>query len=100
MKHADSAEGATRSLASPSARQVSDQVHGILMERLHDGQLDESGLTITDLSRIEETLVRGLSAVFHKRVRYPGQEEQDEDVSPEAEQQNAGLPDRDSQPTG
>ncbi len=79
---ADSTEGATRSLESPSSRQISDRVHSIIMERLHDGQLDNSGLTITDLSRIEKTLVRGLNAVFHKRVKYPS------DQMPEEEPEN------------
>ena len=92
---ADSAEGATRSLESPSSRQISDQVHEIILDRLHDGQLDESGLTITDLSMIEKTLVRGLNAVFHKRIRYPGQED-DSDV--EAEEDNAEISDRDREP--
>ncbi|MFW5914997.1 MAG: HD family phosphohydrolase [Planctomycetota bacterium] len=71
---ADSAEGATRALESPSTKKVEENVHEIIMERLHDGQLDESGLTITDLKRVEETLVRGINAMFHKRIRYPDQE--------------------------
>jgi hypothetical protein len=95
----DSCEGATRSLQSPSARQIGDKVHQIIMERLHDGQLDESGLTVTDLARMEETLVRGLNAVFHKRVRYPGQEDEEEETS-ETELENAEIPDTDRQPTG
>ena len=41
---------------------------------MHDGQLDESGLTVTDLKRMEDCLVRGLGAVFHNRISYPGQE--------------------------
>lgn len=86
---ADSSEGATRSLDSPTSRHISDRVHSIIMERLHDGQLDDSGLTITDLSLIEKTLVRGLNAVFHKRVKYPSDElpemssEEAEEGSPE-----------------
>jgi hypothetical protein len=95
---ADSCEGATRSLESPSARQIGDKVHQMIMERLHDAQLDESGLTITDLSRIEETLVRGLNAVFHKRVRYPGPEDEEEDY--ESEDENADIPDTNRRPAG
>ena len=72
---ADAAESALRSLDSPSPSNVAELVHQILLDRLHDGQLDESGLTVTDLDRIEDALVRGLRAVFHSRIRYPDQEE-------------------------
>jgi len=70
----DSVESAARSMSSPSAGQLRNLVHQIILDRLHDGQLDESGLTITDLKRLEDTLVHGLAAVFHNRLRYPGQE--------------------------
>jgi len=71
----DAVESATRSLASPTLAQLRNRTHELIMDRLHDGQLDESGLSITDLKRIEDTLVHGLTAVFHNRVRYPGQDE-------------------------
>lgn len=63
-------------IEAPSIGQLHNLVRGIILDRLHDGQLDESGLTITDLKRLEDCLVRGLTAVFHSRVSYPGQEEQ------------------------
>ncbi len=72
---ADAVESATRSMDSPSPGQLRNLVQDIISDRLSDGQLDESQLTITDLQRIEESLVHGLMAVFHNRVSYPGQEE-------------------------
>ena len=72
----DAVESAARSLDTPSIGQLQNLAHSIILDRLHDGQLDESGLTITDLKRLEDCLVRGLTAVFHSRVSYPGQEEQ------------------------
>ena len=72
----DAVESAARALKSPSGARIEGLVREILMDRLHDGQLAESGLTVTDLDRIEKSLVRGLHAVFHNRVRYPGQEEE------------------------
>jgi membrane-associated HD superfamily phosphohydrolase len=62
-------------MESPSVGQLENLVRSIILDRLHDGQLDESGLTITDLKALEETLVHGLTAVFHNRISYPGQEE-------------------------
>ncbi len=70
----DAVESAARSLDAPSVSQLRNLVHDIILDRLHDGQLDESGLTITDLKQLEDTLVRGLTAVFHSRVSYPDQE--------------------------
>ncbi len=70
----DAVESAGRSLKSPSTGQLRNLVQDIIFDRLHDGQLDSSGLTITDMKQLEDSLVRGLTAVFHNRVSYPGQE--------------------------
>jgi membrane-associated HD superfamily phosphohydrolase len=70
----DAGEGAARSLDNPSVGQLRNLVNGIIMDRLHDGQLDESGLSITDLKKLEDCLVHGLTAVFHNRIAYPGQD--------------------------
>jgi putative nucleotidyltransferase with HDIG domain len=71
----DAVESAARSLDSPSVGQLRNLVRDIVLDRLHDGQLDDSGLTITDLKKLQECLVHGLTAVFHSRISYPGQEE-------------------------
>jgi len=71
----DAVESATRSLDSPDPGQVGTLVRDIIYDRLHDGQLDESGLTITDLKRLQDSLVHGIVAIYHNRIRYPGQEE-------------------------
>jgi hypothetical protein len=82
----DAVESAARSLDSPSVGQLRNLVHDLIMDRLHDGQLDESQLTITDLKRLEDCLVRGLTAVFHSRVTYPGQEKPDQNAGKTAEE--------------
>ena len=41
------------------------------MKRLLDGQFEESGLTLTELKTIEESLCKGLIALFHSRIKYP-----------------------------
>ncbi|MFO7958397.1 MAG: HDIG domain-containing protein [Candidatus Brocadiia bacterium] len=76
----DAVESATRSLESPDPGQVGTLVRDIIYDRLHDGQLDESGLTITDLKRLQDSLVHGVLAIYHNRIRYPGQEEVEEAV--------------------
>jgi putative nucleotidyltransferase with HDIG domain len=68
---ADAVEGATRSQTDRSADQIGRTVHDIVMNRLLDGQLDRSGLTLTDLRTAEETLTKTLLSVYHGRVPYP-----------------------------
>ncbi|NIP85373.1 MAG: hypothetical protein GTO03_07345 [Planctomycetales bacterium] len=43
------------------------------MKRLLDGQLDESGLTLSEVRIVQESLVKSLTAVYHGRVKYPEQ---------------------------
>lgn len=71
----DAVESTGRSMDSPSTGQIRNMVHDTIMDRLHDGQLDESTLAITDLKRLEDSLVHSLTAAFHSRISYPGQQE-------------------------
>jgi len=68
---ADAVESATRSLADPSPARVDALVQEICRRRLLDSELDESGLTLTDLRKISRSFARTLMAVFHPRVQYP-----------------------------
>ena len=71
---ADAVEGAARSLKDPTTPKIGAAVHEMVMKRLLDGQLDESGLTLSDLHTIEETLTKALASVYHGRVSYPSEE--------------------------
>ncbi len=68
---ADSVESASRALASPTPGSLRKLVHDLLMKRLLDGQFEESGLTLTELHVVEESLVKGLVALYHSRIKYP-----------------------------
>jgi membrane-associated HD superfamily phosphohydrolase len=39
-----------------------------------DGQFDECGLTLQEVRQINDSLIKSLTAVYHGRVKYPGQE--------------------------
>jgi membrane-associated HD superfamily phosphohydrolase len=69
---ADAVESASRALLNPTANNLRKLVHEMRMKRLLDGQFDDSGLTLTELAQIEESLVKSLTAVYHARIRYPG----------------------------
>ena len=68
---ADSVESASRSLTAPTPNSLRKLVHDLLMKRLLDGQFEESGLTLTELHVIEETLCKGLVGMYHSRIKYP-----------------------------
>ena len=68
---ADSVEAAVRSYPKADAEKMEQVVRRIIRERLDDGQLDESDLTLKDLDRIGDTFVRILMGTFHSRIEYP-----------------------------
>jgi putative nucleotidyltransferase with HDIG domain len=68
----DSAEAAARSLAQPTAENIQVIVSKIFDAVVNDGQLDESHLTLYELSRLREAIVNSLIAIYHPRIDYPG----------------------------
>lgn len=68
---ADSVEAAVRSLSQPTPGRIEGLVRKIIKEKLADGELDESDLTLRDLDKIADAFVRVLTGIFHKRVEYP-----------------------------
>ena len=62
------------SLADPTPGSLRKLVHDLLMKRLLDGQFEESGLTLTELHLIEESLCKSLIALYHTRIRYDSKE--------------------------
>jgi putative nucleotidyltransferase with HDIG domain len=68
---ADAVESSSRALSVPTPGSLRKLVHDILMKRLLDGQFEDSGLTLTELHLIEETLCKGLIALYHSRIKYP-----------------------------
>ncbi len=74
---ADSIEAASRSLDDPSHNRLKSLIDLIFQERIEDGQLDETNLTFQDLRLIKETFLKMLLGIYHVRVKYPDQEEQE-----------------------
>jgi len=72
---ADAAESAARSLTDHTLAKVETLVHTIAMKRLQDGQFDECDLTLRELSLIEASLSKSLTAHHHGRIAYPKTEE-------------------------
>ncbi len=70
---ADAVESASRVLVEPTPARIESLVEDLTMKRLLDGQFDECGLTLREVRRVEESLVKSLTAVYHGRVKYPEQ---------------------------
>ena len=68
---ADSCEAAVRAMDHPTSEKIEAFVHNLIEERISDGQLDDSGLTLKEIRKVEKSLVSGLSSTFHSRIKYP-----------------------------
>ncbi len=71
---ADTVESASRTLVDPTPARISGLVTAISQKKMADGQFDECGLTFRQLDRIRQSLVKSLTAIYHARVKYPGQQ--------------------------
>ena len=74
----DGVEGAVRALAEPTPSRIETVVHEVFMARLLDGQFDDCDITLKELSRVEQSLVRSLCSIYHGRVAYPAAPEESE----------------------
>ncbi|MDO8671480.1 MAG: HDIG domain-containing protein [Dehalococcoidia bacterium] len=79
---ADAVEAVVRSKRSHSIEEIDEAVERIVSERVAEGQLDESDLTLRDLKAIKESFGTVLQGVFHPRIEYPQAEEKALTASP------------------
>ncbi len=82
---ADGCESAVRSIDEPDPTKVENLITKIVKSRVDDGQLDDSPITFSDISKIKEAFIGILVGQHHRRIRYPKQDEMEkgEDTSEE-----------------
>jgi len=68
---ADGCEAAVRSGRPENAGEVAEIVNRIIDQRIDDGQLNESGLTLQDVVTIRQVFASALTGTFHPRIEYP-----------------------------
>jgi hypothetical protein len=68
---ADSTEAVVRANSDRSPEHIRQLVDEVIAERVSEGQLDESDLTLRDLRTIAESFKATMRAVYHPRVQYP-----------------------------
>jgi hypothetical protein len=69
----DAVEAASRTLKRPDPAAIDSLVQRIVYGKLHLGQLDESGLSMSDLRRISDSLRETIRHANHGRIEYPWQ---------------------------
>jgi cyclic-di-AMP phosphodiesterase PgpH len=68
---ADSSEATVRSSPDHSAENIDRLVDEVFTERLSEGQLDESDLTLRNVRDLAASFKATLRAVYHPRIEYP-----------------------------
>ncbi len=70
---ADGVEAAARAVDTSDPTVLAQVIHKVIYDRLLDGQLDECGLSMRDLTLIEHAFVTVLRGISHPRIKYPEQ---------------------------
>ena len=68
---ADSVEAAVRSMKEPTPEKVQQCIQSIIQDRVQDNQLDECDVSMRELKIIERALCETLNGIFHSRIEYP-----------------------------
>ena len=83
---ADAVESAVRSLKNPTPEEIESMINKIIVERLNDGQLSDSPLTLKDIKTIASTFSRILRGMQHNRIKYQ------ENLAEELQKQKINMP--------
>ncbi len=83
---ADAVESAVRSLKNPTSEEIEKIIDKIIVERLNDGQLTDSPLTLHDIKVIASTFSRILRGMQHNRIKYQ------ENIEEELKKNKINLP--------
>ena len=83
---ADAVESAVRSLKNPTPEEIEGMINKIIVERLNDGQLSDSPLTLKDIKTIAATFSRILRGMQHNRIKYQ------ENLAEELKKQKINMP--------
>jgi putative nucleotidyltransferase with HDIG domain len=68
---ADAIEAASRSIKDPTRDKIEGMVRKIIYNKLNDGELDSSGLSMVELKKVQNVFLNMLYGIFHTRIEYP-----------------------------
>jgi putative nucleotidyltransferase with HDIG domain len=79
----DSIEAASRTIDAPDKEQFEEMIRRIIFQKLSQGQLDDSGMTLTDLRILTDRMASTLVNMYHGRIKYPWQRAKEKDKDKE-----------------
>ena len=85
---ADAVESAVRAMKAATPEEIEQIINKIIVERLNDGQLEDSPLTLKDLKVISATFSRILRGMQHNRIKYQ------EDIAEEFKRNKIEMPNK------
>lgn len=68
---ADTVEAASRALNNPTPQRIRNLAESLVEAKLREGQLDDSDLTLKEITRIQEAFIPILTGIHHLRIEYP-----------------------------
>ncbi len=69
---ADSIEAASRTVDDPNPKKLQNVVDRIVERFMGDHQLDDSMLTLSEISSAKQAFTKALAGIYHQRIAYPG----------------------------
>jgi putative nucleotidyltransferase with HDIG domain len=93
----DAVEAAARTVGKPDKKKFASLVQNIVFGKMSQGQFDESALTMLDLRIVINTVVDTLVSMYHERIKYPWQNE-DNAGSKDAADDSAGSGSKEETP--
>lgn len=73
----DSIEAASRTLEAPKREDLEKLIKNIVNEKIVQGELNDSGLTLKDIDTIQRIAFQKIMVSLHERIKYPELPEQD-----------------------
>ncbi|HAR62237.1 MAG: hypothetical protein DKM50_03055 [Candidatus Margulisiibacteriota bacterium] len=67
---ADTIEAAVRSMDKPSPPKIEGMVKKLIKEKIDDGQLNVSALSLSEIEKIKNSIIKTLIGIYHSRIDY------------------------------
>lgn len=75
----DGIEAASRAMKEKTRENIEELIENMVEQKINDKQLEESELTFKDIKIIKETLLNKLMNIYHVRIEYPKEKENEKE---------------------
>lgn len=77
---ADQVEAATRALRKYTMNTLEKVIEKIINDKFQEGILDDSGLTLKNITKIKKIFIKVVTGMYHPRIEYPEQSQNEENL--------------------